>query len=206
MGKRTVMLCMVMLLVVVAVGGTAYAAIHGTQRHDWGRNKDTHPPGCPNPCGKALFGNSADNTIYGHKGWDAIWAAAGNDVAYGGRGMEQAYGRNGRDKLYGQRGHDHLFGGDGEDRLFLQDGRDEEGHVEQAHGGTKRDRCVLDEDTREGIIVTFCETLVIKSVKGMKGATKVAYGEVAWERRNFLDRKFYPGIYHRVGPASYHRI
>jgi hypothetical protein len=198
MAKRTALLCMGILLAVVAVSSVAYAAIHGTQRHDWGRNKEVHPPGCPNPCGRALIGNSADNTIYGYKGWDGIWAAAGNDVVIGGRGMDQAYGKSGRDKLYGQRGHDHLFGGDGDDRLFLQDGRDERGNVEQAHGGSGRDRCVLDEDTRSGLIVTSCETLVIKRVDGMKGATRVARGEIAWKKRDFIDRRFYPGTYHRI--------
>jgi hypothetical protein len=198
MARRTTILCMVMLLAVVAVGGTAYASIHGTQKHDWGRTKGSHPPGCPIPCGDAIFGNRQDNKIYGYEGWDAIWARAGNDVVVGGKGMEWAYGRSGRDKMYGQRGHDHLFGGDGDDRLKLQDGRDEQGHVEQASGDAGRDRCVLDEDTREAIIVTSCETLVIKSVEGMKGATRVARGAKAWERRDFIDRRFYPGTYRRI--------
>ena len=200
MAKGTAMLCMAILLALVAVSGTALAdvTIHGTQRHDWGRNKDTHPPGCPNPCGKALIGGRADNTIYGYKGWDGIWAGAGNDAVYGGRGMDQVYGKSGRDKLHGQRGHDHLFRGDGDDTLFLQAGRDEKDHAEQAPGGSGRDYCVMDEDVREELILTSCETLVIRNVENMKGATRVARGELAWKRREFVHRKFYPGTYHRI--------
>jgi hypothetical protein len=198
--KRAAMLCMGILLAVVAVSGTAYAivTIHGTQRHDWGNHTETHPPGCPNPCGKAIMGTPGDNRIYGYDGWDGIWAGAGNDVVYGGPGMEQAYGRSGRDKLRGGLGHDHLFGGGGDDRLFLQDGRDEPGNVEQAHGGGGRDYCVMDEDTRDAIIVTSCETLVIKNVEDMKGATRVARGMPAWKSREFVNRRFYPGTYHRI--------
>jgi hypothetical protein len=197
LGKRTVMLCMAMLLAVIAVSGTAYAVvtIRGTHGHDWGKDKKVNPPGCPHGCGKQIVGTNGDNKIYGLDGWDWIGPKAGNDVVYGGPGMEAVYGRSGRDRIHGGPGHDHLFGGDGNDKLFLQDGRDEPGHVEQAHGEGGRDYCVLDEDAREAIIVGDCETLVIKAVKGMKGATRLAPGMPAWERRDFVKKRFYPGTY-----------
>jgi hypothetical protein len=142
-----------------------------------------------------ISGTDRADKIYGHGGWDWIGARGGGDVVLGGRGMDQAYGKGGADELHGQIGHDHLFGGNNNDRLFLQDGRDEPGHVEQANGADGHDRCVMDEDPRDAIVVTSCETLVIKDVKGMEGATRLARGEPNWERRDFVIKRFYPGTY-----------
>jgi len=196
--KKTAVLCTGMLLAVIAMSSVAYAVvtIHGTQGHDWGEGKKSNPPGCSkDPCGKQINGTLGDDRIYGHAGWDYIDTKSGNDVVFGGPGMEEAYGKNGRDRLHGKSGHDHLFGGYGNDRLFTQDGRDEPGHVEQVNGGDGRDYCVMDEDTQDAIVVTSCETLVIKNVEGMSGATRLAAGLPAWERRDFQSKKYYPGTY-----------
>jgi hypothetical protein len=198
--KRTAVLCTGMLLAVMAMSGVANAVvtIHGTKEHDWGEGKMMNPPGCSkNPCGKQIQGTRADNKIYGYTGWDWISAKSGNDVVFGGPGMDQVYGDDGRDEIYGGRGHDHLFGGDGNDKLFTQDGRDESGHVEQVMGADGDDYCVMDEDTQEAIVVTACETLVIKAVEGMRGATRLASGLPNWERRDFIDKRFYPGTYEK---------
>ena len=201
--KKTAVLCMGMLLAVMAMSSVAYAlvTIHGTQGHDWGEGKKMNPPGCSkDPCGKQINGTLGGDRIYGYAGWDYIDANSGNDVVFGGPGMEQAYGDGGRDEIHGGRGHDHLFGGYGHDKLFAQDGRDEPGHVEQVQGSVwgidGNDYCVVDEDTHEAIVVTSCETLVIKPVEGMRGATRIASGLTDWERRDFKDGKFYPGTYH----------
>ena len=198
--QRAVVLCMGMLLAVIAVSGTAYAVvtIRGTQGHDWGRDKKENPPGCSraNPCGHQIQGTTGDDKIYGYAGWDWISAKGGNDVVFGGRGMEKMYGDRGRDTLHGGRGHDHLFGDSGNDKLFLQDGQDEPGHVEQAMGGYGNNYCVVDEDPRDEIIVGDCDTLVIKNVKDMTGATRIARGVPAYDRREFVPKKFYPGTYH----------
>ena len=182
------------------MSGTAYAVvtIHGTQGHDWGANKEVNPPGCSqaNPCGHLIQGTLGDDRIYGHAGWDWIGAKSGNDVVFGGPGMEQMYGDHGRDKLHGGRGHDHLFGESNNDKLFLQDGQDEPGHVEQAMGGYGTDYCVVDEDPRDGLIIGDCDTLMIKDVKDMTGATRIARGVSAYERGEFIPKKFYPGTYH----------
>lgn len=188
---------MALAAVAVAGGGVAHAVatIHGTQGHDWGAQRG-NPPGCPKkPCGRLISGTAGVDKIYGHDGWDWIGTKGGSDVVLGGRGMDKAYGKGGADELHGQIGHDHLYGGPRNDKLFLQDGRDEPGHVEQANGTDGRDHCVMDEDPRDAIIVTSCETLVIKDVKDVRGATRLARGEDAWERRDFVSKRFYPGTY-----------
>jgi len=189
-----------MLLAVMAMSGVAYGLVtlDGTKGHDWGEGKMMNPPGCSkHPCGKQIEGTRADNKIYGYTGWDWISAKSGNDVVFGGPGMDQAYGDSGRDEIHGGTGHDHLFGGDGNDKLFTQDGQDEPDHVEQVMGADGNDYCVMDEDTREAIVVTSCETLVITAIEGMRGATRLATGLPGWESRNFIVRKFYPGTYHQ---------
>jgi tetrahydromethanopterin S-methyltransferase subunit F len=195
--KRIAGLCMGVLLALVAMSGVAYAAIEGTHGHDWGENKKMNPPGCSkDPCGKQIQGTPWDNRIYGYAGWDWIGAKGGNDVVFGGPAMDQIYGDNGRDELHGGRGHDHLFGGFGNDKILTQDGRNEPDHVEQAMGAAGYDRCVMDEDTQEAIVVTACEVLVLKPVEGMRGATRLATGLAAWEKRDFVIKRFYPGTYH----------
>ncbi len=197
MRKSFVLILAAALVAMIALSGVAYAVVtvHGTQGHDWG-DKAGDPPGCSkNPCGHMIGGTLGADKIYGYDGWDWVDTKDGNDVVFGGRGMDKIYGRSGSDEIHGQSGHDHLFGDSGDDKLLLHDGQDEPGHVEQANGTDGHDYCVMDEDTREAIIVTSCEILVIKDVKDMEGATKVARGVPAWESRKFLPREFYPGTY-----------
>jgi hypothetical protein len=180
----------------------AYAAtVHGTQHHDWGKVEDGgrfgKPPGCGASCGKMIRGTDGKDTIYGHKGWDYIGTFGGDDVVYGGQGMEIIQGVGGDDRIFGQRGHDHVYGGTGNDRIHLEDGRDEPGNVEQVAGEEGRDECVVDEDPRDGVIAhRSCETLVIKSVPEMTGATKIFNTHMAKDRGDTIPGKFYPGTYH----------
>ena len=196
MRKRFVLLLAAALVAVFVGSGAAHAVVtvHGTQGHDWGVQRG-NPPGCSKPCGQLISGTDRADKIYGHGGWDWIGAHGGGDVVLGGRGMDQAYGKGGADELHGQIGHDHLFGGNNNDRLFLQDGRDEPGHVEEANGADGHDRCVMDEDPRDAIVVTSCEILVIKDVEDVEGATRLARGESNLERRDFIIKRFYPGTY-----------
>jgi Ca2+-binding RTX toxin-like protein len=191
----------VALLVMVGLfASVAYAAtVHGTQSHDWGKTGDgfDHPPGCKVRCGKMIRGTNGNDTIYGHKGWDYIAAYSGNDVIHGGLGMEIIRGVKGNDRIFGEMGHDHVYGGPGDDKIYVQDGKDERGHVEQVAGEEGRDLCVVDEDPRDGVIAHgSCETLVIKVVPGMSGATKIFRSKNAKDRGDAIPRKFYPGTYH----------
>jgi hypothetical protein len=178
----------------------AYAAtVHGTQHHDWGKAKDdfSDPPHCGARCGGMIHGTSGSDTIYGHEGWDYIGASGGNDVVYGGLGMEIIQGVDGDDRIYGERGHDHVFGGRGNDTIHVEDGRDEPGDVEQVIGEEGRDLCVVDEDPRDGVIAhVSCETLVIKAVPNLSGATKIFNTHMAKDRGDAIPGKFYPGTYH----------
>jgi hypothetical protein len=189
------------LLVTVGVfASVAYAAtIHGTDRHDWGKARAdfADPPNCGARCGKMIHGTAGDDTIYGLKGWDYIGTERGNDVVHGGLGMEIIQGVRGNDRIFGERGHDHVFGGRGNDRIHVEDGRDERGDVEQVIGEGGRDLCVVDEDPRDGIIAhRSCETLVIKSVPNMTGATKIFNTHRAKDRGDTIPGKYYPGTYH----------
>ena len=189
------------LLVMVGVfASVAYAAtVHGTKTHDWGTAKDhfSDPPNCGASCGKMIRGTDGGDTIYGHEGWDYIAAYRGNDVVYGGLGMEIIHGDDGDDRIFGQRGHDHVYGESGNDTIHVEDGRDEPGDVEQVAGQGGRDLCVVDEDPRDGVIAHgTCETLVIKAVPDMSGATKIFSTHMAKERGETIPGKFYPGTYH----------
>ena len=189
-----------LLIIAGLFASVAYAAtVHGTQRHDWGKAEDgfDDPPGCGARCGKMIRGTDGNDTIYGHKGWDYIAAYSGNDVIHGGLGMEIIQGVKGHDRIFGEMGHDHVFGGPGDDKIYVQDGKDERGHVEQVAGEEGRDLCVVDEDPRDGLIAHgSCETLVIKVVPGMSGATKIYRSRNAKDRGDAIPRKFYPGTYH----------
>jgi hypothetical protein len=189
------------LLVMVGVfASVAYAAtIHGTDNHDWGKAKAdfSDPPNCGTRCGNMIHGTNGKDTIYGHEGWDYIGADGGDDVVYGGLGMEIIQGVDGNDLIYGERGHDHVFGGRGNDTIHVEDGRDEPGDVEQVIGEEGLDQCVVDEDPRDGVIANVsCETLVIKSVPNMSGATKIFNTHMAKDRGDAIPGKFYPGTYH----------
>jgi hypothetical protein len=188
------------LLVMVGVfASVAYAAtIHGTKNHDWGKARDTisNPPNCGARCGKMIHGTNAKDTIYGHEGWDYIGTFGGGDIVHGGLGMDVVQGNGGDDKIYGEIGHDHVFGGEGNDTIDLHDGRIERGNVEQASGDRGRDVCILDEDTRDGVIVNeSCETLVLKMVPGQDGLTKV-YNTHHAMMRNAPAHKYKPGTHH----------
>jgi Ca2+-binding RTX toxin-like protein len=189
-----------LLIMLGLFASVAYAAtVHGTQNHDWGKAEDgfDSPPGCGARCGKMIRGTGGNDTIYGHKGWDYIGAFGGNDVIHGGLGMEIIQGVKGHDRIFGEMGHDHVFGGPGDDKIYVQDGKDERGHVEQVAGEEGRDLCVVDEDPRDGVIAhRSCETLVIKVVPGMSGATKIYRSKSAKDRGDAIPRKFYPGTYH----------
>lgn len=191
-------------VLLIAVGflasdANAAATIHGTKNNDWGKAGKgmlADPPGCKKRCGKMIHGTGASDTIYGHEGWDYIGAFAGNDVIHGGNGMEIIQGVKGNDRIYGEMGHDHAFGGPGNDTIHLEDGKDEPGDVEQVIGDGGRDFCVVDEDTRDGVIAhKSCETLVIKAVTGMNGATKVFNTHHAKHRGQAVPRRFVPGTY-----------
>jgi hypothetical protein len=189
------------LLVMVGVfASVAYAAtIHGTDNHDWGKAKAdfSDPPNCGTRCGNMIHGTNGKDTIYGHEGWDYIGADGGDDVVYGGLGMEIIQGVDGNDLIYGERGPDHVFGGRGNDTIHVEDGRDEPGDVEQVIGEEGLDQCVVDEDPRDGVIANVsCETLVIKSVPNMSGATKIFNTHMAKDRGDAIPGKFYPGTYH----------
>jgi hypothetical protein len=189
------------LLVMVGVfASVAYAAtIQGTNRHDWGKAEEefANPPNCGARCGKMIHGTDRDDIIYGLKGWDYIGTERGDDVVHGGLGMEIIQGVRGNDRIFGERGHDHVFGGRGNDRIHVEDGRDERGDVEQVIGEGGRDLCVVDEDPRDGVIAhRSCETLVIKSVPNMTGATKIFNTHMAKDRRDPIPGKYYPGTYH----------
>ena len=185
---------------VVLFASVAYAAtVHGTQKHDWGKthNGFDHPPGCKVHCGKMIRGTNGNDTIYGHEGWDYIGAYGGKDVIHGGPGMEIVQGDYGDDRIFGEMGHDHVYGGPGNDKIYVQDSTDERGNVEQVAGEEGRDLCVVDEDPRDGVIAHgSCETLVIKVVPGMSGATKIYRSRNAKDRGDAIPRKFYPGTYH----------
>ena len=189
------------LLITMGVfASAAYAAtIHGTNHHDWGmaRHGMMNPPNCGDRCGKMIHGTKRGDTIYGQKGWDYIGASGGSDVIHGGLGMEIIQGDYGDDRIFGEKGHDHVFGGRGNDRIYLQDGENEHGNVEQVSGDGGRDLCVVDEDPKDGVIVNVsCETLVIKSVPNMSGATKIFNTRHAKDRGDTIPGKFYPGTYH----------
>lgn len=190
----------VLVIMVMTFASSAHAAtVHGTKNHDWGAAKDmfSDPPGCGASCGKIIRGTGAGDTIYGHQGWDYIAAFGGSDVVYGGLGMEIIHGDDGDDLLFGQRGHDHIYGGRGNDRIHAEDGKDERDNVEQVAGEGGRDKCVVDEDPRDGLIVNgTCETVVIKSVPNMSGATKIYGTHMAKDDGNSIPGKFYPGTYH----------
>ena len=189
-----------LLLTMGVFASVAYAAtVHGTKNHDWGKAKDhfSDPPNCGASCGKMIRGTDGSDTIYGHEGWDYIGAYGGDDVVYGGLGMEIIHGDDGDDRIFGQRGHDHVYGERGNDRIHVEDGRDEPGDVEQVAGQGGRDLCVVDEDPRDGVIAHgTCETLVIKAVPNMSGATKIFSTHMAKERGDTIPGKFYPGTYH----------
>ncbi|MBA2711951.1 MAG: hypothetical protein H0U55_00120, partial [Rubrobacteraceae bacterium] len=166
-----------LLITVGALTSVAYAAtVHGTKGNDWGKAKDmfADPPNCGASCGKMIRGTGGADTIYGHEGWDYIGAYGGNDVIHGGIGMEIIHGDDGDDRIFGEMGHDHVYGERGNDTIHVEDGRDEPGDVEQVAGEEGRDLCVVDEDPKDGVIAhKSCETLVIKSVPRMSGATKI---------------------------------
>jgi hypothetical protein len=144
-----------------------------------------------------IHGTNSKDTIYGQKGWDYIAAFEGDDVVHGGMGMEIVQGDDGDDVIYGEMGHDHLFGGRGNDKLYVQDGKDEPGNVEQVVGEEGKDVCVVDEDPNDGLIAhKSCETLVIKAVPNMDGATRIFRTHMAKDRGDYIHRKFYPGTYH----------
>lgn len=175
--------------------------IHGTYRHEWTPNvhKNNPPCGNPIPCTKDIIGTPSADTIFGHMGWDYVWARGGNDNVYGGKSMDQLYGRDGSDTLIGQYGHDHLFGNDGNDYLNTVDGKDEPGHVEHILGDSVGgpegfDKCVLDEDSLDGIILVDCETVVIKPVPGMDSRTPVFAG-IAARVEGRVSRYLTPGTY-----------
>jgi Ca2+-binding RTX toxin-like protein len=198
--KAVVAVAALMLMAVGAFASVAHAAtIRGTDDHDWGKAKDEFmdPPGCMTGCGKMIHGTDASDTIYGLKGWDYIAAYRGADEVQGGPGMEIIQGGDGDDRIFGQRGHDHVFGGSGNDRSHLEDGKDEPGNVEQVSGDGGRDLCVVDEDPKDGVIVNVsCETLVMKSVPDMSGATKIYNTRNAKDRGDTIPGEFYPGTYH----------
>jgi hypothetical protein len=189
-----------LLVIVGGFASVAYAAtIHGTNRHDWGKAEEefANPPNCGARCGKMIHGTDRDDIIYGLKGWDYIGTESGDDIVYGGLGMEIIQGVRGNDRIFGERGHDHVFGGPGNDRIHVEDGRDERGDVEQVIGEGGRDLCVVDEDPRDGVIAhRSCETLVIKSVPNMTGATKIFNTHMAKDRGDAIPGKYYPGTYH----------
>ena len=144
-----------------------------------------------------IHGTDSSDTIYGQKGWDYIGASGGSDVVHGGLGMEIIQGVSGDDLIFGEMGHDHVFGGSGNDRIHVEDGRDEPGDVEQVIGEEGRDLCVVDEDPRDGLVANVsCETLEIKSVPNMSGATKIFNTHMAKDRNDPIPGKFYPGTYH----------
>ena len=189
-----------LLVTMMVFASVAYAAtIHGTDRHDWGVAKDNFadPPNCGASCGKMIRGTDGSDTIYGHKGWDYIAAYRGPDVIHGGLGMEIIHGNDGDDRIFGEMGHDHVYGERGNDRIHLEDGRDERGDVEQVAGEGGRDLCVVDEDPKDGVIAhRSCETLVIKSVPNLSGATKIFNTHIQMDRGDTIPGKFYPGTYH----------
>jgi Ca2+-binding RTX toxin-like protein len=189
------------LLVMMGMfASVAYAAtVHGTKSHDWGKAKDglADPPNCGARCGDMIHGTNGNDTIYGHEGWDYIGAEGGTDVVHGGLGMEIVQGGKGNDSIFGEVGHDHLFGGPGNDKIYAQDSQNEPGNVEQIVGEGGRDLCVVDEDPRDGVIAhKSCETLVIKKVPGMSGATKIFNTHNAEERGDAVPGKFHPGTHH----------
>ena len=189
-----------LLITVGAFASVAYAAtVHGTKNHDWGKARDglANPPNCGKRCGDMIHGTNRSDTIYGHEGWDYIGAERGDDVVHGGLGMDIIQGARGNDRIFGEMGHDHVFGGPANDRIHVEDGRDERGDVEQVVGEGGRDVCVVDEDPRDGLIANLsCETLVIKSVPNMKGATKIFNTHNAKDRGDAIPGKFHPGTYH----------
>lgn len=191
-----------LLIAAGMLASDAYASastIHGTKNHDWGKADKgmlADPAGCKRRCGNMIHGTGAGDTIYGHQGWDYIGAFGGDDVIYGGTGMEILQGVAGNDRMYGEKGHDHAFGGPGNDEIYLQDGEDEPGDVEQVIGDEGKDFCVVDEDTRDGVIAhKSCETLKITPVRGMNGATKVFNTHHAKHRGQAVPRRFVPGTY-----------
>jgi Ca2+-binding RTX toxin-like protein len=198
--SKAILAVAALLITVGAFASVAYAAtVHGTDRHDWGKAKDdfADPPNCGASCGKMIRGTDRSDTIYGHKGWDYIGSFGGADVVHGGLGMEIIHGDNGDDRIFGEMGHDHVYGESGNDTIHVEDGRDEPGNVEQVAGQGGRDLCVVDEDPRDGVIAHgTCETLVIKSVPNMSGATKIFSTHMAKDRGDTIPGKFYPGTYH----------
>lgn len=189
-----------LLIAVGFLASDAYASatIHGTKNHDWGKADKgmlADPAGCKKRCGKMIHGTGGSDTIYGHEGWDYIGTFGGSDVVYGGNGMEIIQGVGGNDRIYGEMGHDHVFGGPGNDTLHLEDGKDEPGDVEQVIGDKGRDFCVVDEDTRDGVVAhKSCERLKIVAVAGMNGGTKIFNTHHA-KHRGAAARTVGPGTY-----------
>lgn len=176
---RIVALAAVSMFLLVNASVAANAnTITGTNDNDITPKAKRMLPDCEaRPCTGDLKGRHGPDLIYGLGGWDWVHSGAGDDIIYGGPGMDQLYANEGDDRLYGQGGHDHLFGDSGDDYLDAADGADEPMHVEAAFGDrelqgqTGNDTCVLDEDSRDGIVIGSCETLVIKSVPGVEGET-----------------------------------
>jgi RTX calcium-binding nonapeptide repeat (4 copies) len=172
---------------VIATARADAREIHGTYKHEWTPGIHRNDPPCSKavPCTRDIIGTTSEDRIFGHSGWDYVVSRQGQDRVWGGRNMDQLYGNSGADRLIGQYGHDHLFGNEGRDYLSTADGVDEPGHVEHILGDSAEpapeafDKCVLDEDSREGIILVDCELVVIKGVAGMDGKTPVFEGIAA---------------------------
>jgi hypothetical protein len=174
---------------VIATARADAREIHGTYKHEWTPGIHRNNPPCSKavPCTRDIIGTTSEDRIFGHSGWDYVVSRQGRDRVLGGKNMDQLYGNRGPDRLIGQYGHDHLFGNEGRDYLNTADGVDEPGHVEHILGDSVEpapdafDECVLDEDSRDGIILVDCELVVIKRVADMVGKTPVFEGIAARE-------------------------
>lgn len=203
---RTVALAAIsMLLFVNASVAATTNTIKGTNNNDITPKPKRMLPDChAKPCTDDLKGTRGPDLIYGLGGWDWVNSGAGADVLIGGPGMDQLYADGGDDVLIGGAGHDHLFADAGDDYLNAADGRDEAMHLEAAFGDRElkgqagNDTCVLDEDSKEGIVIGSCEKLVIKPVPGVVGETPWGKLQKCVLNDTCIEGYVTPGVYRHV--------
>ncbi len=108
-----------------------------------------HEVGAGHPTGKALVGDSGDDTFEGTSGADILCGFGGKDKLRGAGGNDWLDGGSDADTLTGGSGSDRAFGGSGGDTLCVKDGV--HGN-DRADGGSGSDKGRADSgDTRVSI-------------------------------------------------------